>query len=388
MLATWTSFAVRPYLNPLQQVLLLGNTKGFKSSFVVAFSSFSLANSSKSSICKMGSKSGNNYNAGFVNLVSRTPVATPSTWGAGNDFGYHNCVVEGLKLNERPESVQPGLENELFDVRKFFKSHLPADCKYGNVMLYSHTFSSTQDFIKEKCLELPEGTVCVADYQTKARGRGENIWSSPPGCLVFTFKSVVKEGRLLPLMQYIVSLAIVEAIDSFPGFGDTEISIKWPNDIYADRSLKIGGILCESVFKGGVAVVTIGVGINVDNTEPTTCLRSLCSNSNSNRNSEVAVTRESLLAEILKRYEQLHKELVDPKQGFERIRKEYEKRWLHSGQQVTLESNNGLKATINGISSTTGALLATCISTGEKLELYPDGNRMDFFKGLLTRKLK
>lgn len=33
---------------------------------------------------------------------------------------------------------------------------------------------------------LPDGAVLVADQQTKGKGRGGNVWTSPAGCLMFT----------------------------------------------------------------------------------------------------------------------------------------------------------------------------------------------------------
>ena len=34
-----------------------------------------------------------------------------------------------------------------------------------------------------------DGAVCVADVQVSGRGRGGNTWSSPPGCLMFSFNT-------------------------------------------------------------------------------------------------------------------------------------------------------------------------------------------------------
>ena len=53
-----------------------------------------------------------------------------------------------------------------------------------------------------------------------------------------------------------------------------DVRIKWPNDIYANE-LKIGGILCQSVYREGAFHVIIGAGLNVNNAEPTTCLAAL-----------------------------------------------------------------------------------------------------------------
>ena len=43
-------------------------------------------------------------------------------------------------------------------------------------------------------------------------GRGHNTWESPLGCLMFTVKCVVDKAIMLPFVQYLVSVAMVEAI--------------------------------------------------------------------------------------------------------------------------------------------------------------------------------
>ncbi len=53
-----------------------------------------------------------------------------------------------------------------------------------------------------------------------------------------------------------------------------DIKIKWPNDIYC-KNLKIGGILCHSTYRSKEFQVVIGVGLNLDNSEPTTCVNDL-----------------------------------------------------------------------------------------------------------------
>lgn len=60
--------------------------------------------------------------------------------------------------------------------------------------------------------DFPSGTVLVSDVQTKGRGRGQNTWDSPEGCLMFTYIARHADGNTLPLIQMIVSMAIVEAI--------------------------------------------------------------------------------------------------------------------------------------------------------------------------------
>ncbi len=53
-----------------------------------------------------------------------------------------------------------------------------------------------------------------------------------------------------------------------------DIAIKWPNDIYSSN-MKIGGILCHSTFRSKEFRVVIGVGLNLDNSQPTTCINDI-----------------------------------------------------------------------------------------------------------------
>ena len=43
-------------------------------------------------------------------------------------------------------------------------------------------------------------------------GRVKNAWDSPAGCLMFSYTVQMDNGRVLPLLQYVVSLAVTEAI--------------------------------------------------------------------------------------------------------------------------------------------------------------------------------
>ena len=102
------------------------------------------------------------------------------------------------------------------------------------------------------------GLICIVDRQSQGKGRGGNTWESPHGCSMFSFKSKEVDGSRLPFIQYMISLAIVRAVKKLSGEVDVDIGIKWPNDIYVNKTLKIGGVLCQSSFYKGVFDVTIG----------------------------------------------------------------------------------------------------------------------------------
>ena len=72
----------------------------------------------------------------------------------------------------------------------------------------------------------------VVDQQEGGRGRSGNKWLSPPGCAMFSLQLEFEVGRLrsLPLVQHLVGLAAVHAVNS--NRPEAKLRLKWPNDIY------------------------------------------------------------------------------------------------------------------------------------------------------------
>ncbi|CAA6675354.1 unnamed protein product [Spirodela intermedia] len=123
--------------------------------------------------------------------------------------------------------------------------------RFGGFLLWSPCLPSTQDVVSQNFGELPIGAVCVADFQSRGRGRTKNVWESPAGCLMFSFTVEMEDGRVVPLLQYVISLAVSEATKEIcraKGLPPLDVKIKWPNDLYLN-GLKIGGVLCTSTYK-------------------------------------------------------------------------------------------------------------------------------------------
>jgi biotin--protein ligase len=59
-----------------------------------------------------------------------------------------------------------------------------------------------------------------------------------------------------------------------PQGGSLDVRIKWPNDLYSGP-LKLGGVLCHSSYRGKQFYVIMGVGLNLANRQPTTCVDAL-----------------------------------------------------------------------------------------------------------------
>jgi BirA family biotin operon repressor/biotin-[acetyl-CoA-carboxylase] ligase len=108
----------------------------------------------------------------------------------------------------------------------------------------------------------PEGTLVVADEQTKGRGRRGRSWTSPPGTGLYC--SIVLRPRCapdrLPALTLTAGVATATAIQQV----GLVPQLKWPNDILISGR-KVGGILTETVFdRKQVDFAILGIGINVN----------------------------------------------------------------------------------------------------------------------------
>lgn len=160
------------------------------------------------------------------------------------------------------------------------------------------------------------------------------------------------------------------------------LKIKWPNDIYYGEK-KMGGVLCNSMYIEGAYITTIGVGFNVRNKEPSICMCELFEEAIA-----IRVSREIILATFLVQFKRLKQLFCQ--NGLAGIKDFYTQHWLHSNQIVSVEHSDGDGVTseqmvIKGLTDS-GFLLAED-KAGVQFELCPDGNSLDFFSGLIKRKL-
>ena len=89
---------------------------------------------------------------------------------------------------------------------------------------------------------------------------------------MFSFKSVVTSNAYVNMIQYLDALIVCESLQEKEELRCLDINIKWPNDVYVNRQTKFCGMLCQSSYHDGVFEVTSGIGINISNRRPTTCL--------------------------------------------------------------------------------------------------------------------
>ena len=344
-------------------------------------------------------------------------VASTAVEQADNQQPDDSGIVDYDKLTKRllvhDDSLPDTKQTPYFNHHAYFanlahykKSNLHMHEAFGNVLLYGEVVTSTSTLLEKnpKLLNtLPIGTTATATTQVAGRGRGSNVWVSPPGSLMFStmFRHPLNLSSTAPVVfvQYLAALAIVEGIQNYDrGYNVLPVKLKWPNDIYAldptkkqalgdSRSgyVKIGGILVNSSYSGGDYTLVTGIGINVSNPAPTTSLNALCT-----AHRLPPMTLEKLLASILVRFETIYLRFCA--KGFAPLLDQYYANWLHNEQIVTLEQEGGVRARIKGITQDWGLLVAEELGwedrpTGRKWELQSDSNSFDFFKGLLKRKV-
>jgi biotin--protein ligase len=155
--------------------------------------------------------------------------------------------------------------------------------------------------------------------------------------------------------------------------------------------------------------VRAGCGLNVSNKEPTTCVADiikarrtqLAAQEDGPRAADTTDAgipgREVMLAAIMGTLEANLSTFR--REGFPALEGAYLRHWLHTNQSVTLEEpvaaasaspsarhhTRLMPHTIRGLTAS-GYLLAED-ADGQRFELHPDGNSLDFFAGLVRKKL-
>jgi len=127
---------------------------------------------------------------------------------------------------------------------------------------------STNDYARELLSEdAPrEGCVVIAGEQKKGRGYGSNAWHSRRGKnLLFTV--ILYPNFIAANQQFLISKTISLGIYDYLSAHISDVSIKWPNDIYVEDR-KIAGMLIENDLMGSSLKTSIvGIGLNVNQEE-------------------------------------------------------------------------------------------------------------------------
>lgn len=138
----------------------------------------------------------------------------------------------------------------------------------GTRLIYDEVTDSTNTTAMRMARDgAPHGTLVVADRQESGRGRRGRSWEMAAGEAV-AMSLILKPKELkpanAPMLTLVAALAAADAIRDICG---SDVQIKWPNDLVSGGK-KLCGILTEmQVASDGSAMIVVGIGINVNNTQ-------------------------------------------------------------------------------------------------------------------------
>lgn len=208
------------------------------------------------------------------------------------DSGYEIVAVPhlGYRLDAHPDRLYD------YEIRSGLNTHT-----IGRHIHYFEALPSTMGAATQLALDgSPEGTVVVAEMQTKGKGRLGRSWFSPRYKGIYC-SLILRPGGIpsqVSLLTLLAAVSIVEAVKEQAG---VSAKIKWPNDIYLSGK-KLGGILTElNAEMDRINFVIVGIGLNVNNDKKS--LTSGAISLKSFLDKPEPINRVGLLQEMLRRLE-------------------------------------------------------------------------------------
>lgn len=226
---------------------------------------------------------------------------------------------------------------------------------------YDSIDSTNAEAMRLGRLGAEDGTLVVAERQTKGKGRRGRTWESKEqGNLYFSLLLRPKlPADKVSMLTLVMALAVLEGAEELCGIS---LGIKWPNDIVAGGK-KAVGILTELDFpeKDSYQVI-VGVGINVikqnfpeDIAGKATSLEEAAGKK---------ISKEDLLTAVLIRFEN-HYEHFCREGSLENLREVYDSRLVNKNRMVrVLEPGGEYEGMALGITKEGRLLVAPCDSDG------------------------
>ena len=228
------------------------------------------------------------------------------------------------------------------------------------------TNKKAKEMSQEGC---KHGTLITAESQQAGIGRRGRSWSSEEGAGIYMSMLLrpdikTEHASCLTLVAAIsVAKAIAEMVNE-----ETEIKIKWPNDIVMNKK-KVCGILTELSLDGcNIDSLVIGIGINVLNRNFPDEIKETASSLF--LETQIEIEKEELIEKVWRNFEYYY-DLFLQTQDLRGLKGDYEKMLANQNQIVkVLDPNGEYEGIAKGITNT-GELLVetqqgTCVvSSGE-----------------------
>ncbi len=215
--------------------------------------------------------------------------------------------------------------------------------RVGSGIHFFREVDSTNDVAFRLALAgAPEGTVVIAESQTRGKGRLKRQWQSPPGCNLYT--SIVLRPEIDPLFAPQITLMTGVAVaEILSRYCPENVTLKWPNDVQIGGR-KVCGILTEmsaaAAKRINFVVVGIGVNINIERVEFDESFRKIATSLKEEAGREIS--RLDLTVKLFDNFESLYIRLL--REGFGSIKETWLKYTDMVGKQIRVVFNDDIKA--------------------------------------------
>jgi len=269
------------------------------------------------------------------------------------DLGYEISAETklGYRLTGVPDFLYP------FEIWPHLKTK-----KFGQAIYWDYKLTSTNDKARELARQNAlEGTLVLAETQSKGRGRRGRTWESPPAQGGIYMSLILKPLSPLAKASPYTFLGAY-AVSRFCLLRGLFTKVKWPNDVYVNGK-KISGILTELSATGqDIGYLVLGIGINVNQAEfpPDICATSLLLETNK------TWSRKEVLAELLLYLEEGYQRLSQDTTWLIELMKKHS---LLLGKEIVVTGGLELEGVAEDIAPD-GALLVRVADKAEPVKVW------------------
>ena len=263
-------------------------------------------------------------------LAKQLGMTRPAVWKyiaqlKEEGFGIESIQGKGYRLKAVPDILYPDLIRQGIRTRRFGQ----------NIYHFLKTDSTNIQARSLAADGAHEGTLLVAEYQEKGKGRLDRQWQSPSGKNLL-FSLILRPDWPPQQAFYGTVLASVSLCRTIKEVAGIEVGIKWPNDLYRGGK-KLAGILTEfATDPDRIEYLIVGIGINCNWAPPNPPPEGQPATSLLQETGH-KISRLRLLTSFLNEAEILYEKAGNEGVGW--LKEEWNRYSLVNNRQVTITSN-------------------------------------------------
>ncbi len=223
---------------------------------------------------------------------------------------------------------------------------------FGKEFYYFDRLESTNQtalMLAEKAC--PQGTLVLANEQTKGRGRKGSPWYSPRDVNLYFSILLYPDASRLQYLPFAAGLSVLLALEAI----GLKPDLKWPNDILVSGK-KISGVMIEtSMEQSRLLHAVVGCGVNVNDKMLPAALQESATTIAIEKDS--VFSRESLLASILFEFERLYEKIDEVTWTEFTTEVEKHSTYLNGCQVRILQDGESFEGVTSGLDSYGGLIL-------------------------------